>query len=87
MGGRIYLKEDKYRFATALATADVNLDIYGIGKAAGDNGTFVPLKTDGKAFIGEALFRLEERALRRAARPVSESEIVAKRREIGFART
>jgi len=60
LGGRIYLKEDKYRFAAALASADINLDIYGIGKAAGDNGTFVPLKTSGKGIIGEALVRLRK---------------------------
>ena len=54
------MKEDKYRFATALGNADVNLDIYGIGKSAGDNGTFVPLKTEGKGFIGEALVRLKK---------------------------
>src|SRR4051812_12682279 len=60
IGGRLYLKEDKYRFATAFGNADVNLDIYGIGKSAGDNGTFVPLKTAGKGFIGEALFALRK---------------------------
>ena len=60
VGGRLYIKEDKYRFAAAFGTADVNLDIYGIGKAAGDNGTYVPLKTKGKGFIGEALYAVKK---------------------------
>ena len=60
VGGRLYMKQDKYRFASAIGTADVNLDIYGIGKAAGDNGTFVPLKTKGTGFIGEALYGLKK---------------------------
>ena len=60
VGGRIYLKNDKYRFATAFGTASVNVDIYGVGKRAGDNGTYVPLNTDGKGFIGEALYGLKK---------------------------
>ena len=77
------MKEDKYRFAAALGTADVNLDIYGIGKAAGDNGTFVPLKTDGKAF-SEKLFSSSRRGSTSGCEGSIESEIVVKRREIGF---
>jgi len=55
-GGRLYLKEDRYRFALAAGTADVNLDIYGVGKIAGDNGAYVPLKTKGTGVMGEALY-------------------------------
>jgi hypothetical protein len=57
-GGRLYLKEDKYRVTAAAGTASVNLDIYGIGKVAGDNGAYVPLNTDGSGFIGEFLYGL-----------------------------
>ena len=60
LGARLYMKEDKFRFVVAAGNADINLDIYGIGKAAGDNGTFIPLKTKGKGFISEALFALKK---------------------------
>jgi hypothetical protein len=60
IGARLYVKQDKYRFAAAFGSADVNLDIYGVGKSAGDNGTFVPLKTKGKGFIGEALYGIRK---------------------------
>src|SRR4051794_18413660 len=60
LGARLYMKEDRFRFVVALGNADVNLDIYGIGKSAGDNGTFIPLKTKGKGFISEALFALKK---------------------------
>jgi hypothetical protein len=60
IGARLYLKEDKYRLTTAFGNANVNLDIYGVGQSAGDNGTFVPLKTQGKGFLGEALVALKK---------------------------
>jgi len=61
VGGRLYFKEDKYRIATALGTANVNLDIYGVGKAAGDNGIYVPLNGNGKGFLFEGLYGLKKR--------------------------
>ena len=60
IGGRLYLKQDKFRFTAALGTASVNVQIYGIGKGAGDQGTFVPLNTGGKGFIGEAFYGLKK---------------------------
>ncbi len=59
-GGRLYLKKDKYRFATAVGTASMNADIYGVGKIAGDNGIYVPVNADGKGFLGEALYGLRK---------------------------
>ena len=59
-GGKLYFKEDKYRVTTAFGTASINVDIYGIGLAAGKNGVFVPLKTDGGGFYGEFLYRLKK---------------------------
>src|SRR5262249_13900779 len=53
LGGKLYLKEDKYRLTTAAGNADINLDVYGVGKAAGDNDVYVPLKTGGNGFFGE----------------------------------
>jgi hypothetical protein len=60
VGGRLYLKEDRYRVTAAAGTADVNLDIYGVGQAAGDAGAFVPLKTKGTGFMGEFLYGLKK---------------------------
>jgi outer membrane protein assembly factor BamA len=60
LGGRIYLKQDRYRLATAFGTASVNADIYGVGKVAGDKGTYVPLNTDGTGFLGEALYGIRK---------------------------
>ncbi len=60
VGGRIYLKRDKYRFATAFGGASVNVDIYGVGKGAGDAGIHVPLSTDGHGLMGEALYGMKK---------------------------
>ena len=60
VGGRFYLKEDRYRIATAFGTADVNMDIYGVGKIAGDNGIYIPLKTKGQGFLGEFLYGVKK---------------------------
>jgi len=59
-GGRLYFKEDRYRTATGFGTANVNWDIYGIGKLAGDRDVFVPLNIDGGGFIGELLYGLKK---------------------------
>ncbi len=60
VGGRFYLKQDKYRVVTAFGTAGVNGDFYGIGKRAGDNGIFVPLNISGQGFLGEFLYGLKK---------------------------
>jgi hypothetical protein len=57
-GGKLYLKEDKYRVTIGLGHAGVNADIYGVGKLAGDKGIFLPLNIKGTGFITEVLFRL-----------------------------
>jgi hypothetical protein len=57
-GGRLYLKEDRFRVAAGIAKASVNFDVYGVGEASGKQGVFVPLNVDGVAGIGEFLFRL-----------------------------
>lgn len=56
VGGRLYLKEDKYRFTMAAGGAKINADIYGIGKQAGDRGLFLPLTASGSGFMVEPLF-------------------------------
>lgn len=60
IGTRLYLKEDKYRIAGAIASASVNFDVYGVGAAAGREGIFVPLNVKGGVGIGEFLYRLRK---------------------------
>lgn len=60
LGGKFYLREDRYRFLTVFGNASVNADIYGVGEAAGNRGVFVPLNTAGNGFIVESLFRLKK---------------------------
>ena len=60
LGGKLYLKEDKYRVATAIGTATVNADVYGVGKLAGDQGIFVPISVTGGGALGEFLYGLRK---------------------------
>ena len=60
LGGKLYLKEDKYRITSALGGATINADIYGIGKLAGDRGVFVPITAEGGGFLGEFLYGLRK---------------------------
>lgn len=60
IGGKLYLKEDRFRVAVALASASVNFDVYGVGKKAGSEGVFVPLNVDGKVGFGEFLYKLKK---------------------------
>jgi hypothetical protein len=59
-GGRLYLREDKYRIAVAAGTASINVDLYGIGEESGNRGTYIPLNTDGSGLIGEFLHRISK---------------------------
>jgi hypothetical protein len=60
VGGKLYMKEDKYRVAVGLGDASINFDLYGIGSAAGREGVFVPLNVNGRGGIGEFLYRLRK---------------------------
>jgi outer membrane protein assembly factor BamA len=60
LGGRLYLKEDKYRLTLAGGHASINADLYGVGKLAGDRGLFVPLNTKGTAFFSESLLQVKK---------------------------
>jgi len=60
VGGKLYLKEDKYRVALAGGHASINADFYGVGRAAGENPTFLPLNTKGTAFFTESLIQLRK---------------------------
>jgi outer membrane protein assembly factor BamA len=60
IGGKLYMKEDKYRVAVAAASASINFDVYGIGINAGNQGVFVPLNVNGRVVYGEFLYRLRK---------------------------
>lgn len=60
MGGRLYLKEDKYRLTLAGGHASINAELFGLGKVSGDRGLFIPLNTKGTAFFTESLFRVRK---------------------------
>ena len=60
IGSRLYLKEDRFRIAAAIANASVNFDVYGVGEAAGRQGVFIPLNVKGGVGIGEFLYRLRK---------------------------
>lgn len=60
IGGRLYMKEDRYRVSAGVASASVNFDVYGVGKTFGRQGVFIPLNVDGRAGIGEFLYRLRK---------------------------
>jgi hypothetical protein len=59
-GGRMYLKEDRYRLTAAGGAAKINADMYGVGKEAGDRGEYLPLTVKGSGAIGEFLFRVRK---------------------------
>jgi outer membrane protein assembly factor BamA len=60
IGGKLYLKQDRYRVTAAVASASINFDLYGIGAASGREGVFVPLNVDGRLALGEFLYRLRK---------------------------
>ena len=59
-GGRLYLKEDRYRITAAGGGAKINADFSGVGNEAGDRGEFLPLTTRGSAYMGESLVRIRK---------------------------
>ena len=58
VAGSFHLKEDRFRIMAAGGRFDVNVDLYGIGGAAGSRGIFVPANFSGKALLGEGLVRI-----------------------------
>jgi len=55
LGGRLYLKENKYQTTFAYVKGKVKLDFFGIGRIPGRPAISVPLKIDGTAYFGEAM--------------------------------
>jgi Omp85 superfamily domain len=55
VGGRAYLKENKYQTTLALGGGRANLDFFGIGRIPGRDPISVPLSMQGKIFFGEVM--------------------------------
>ena len=55
MGGKLYLKENKYQTTFALAKGRANLDFFGIGRIPGRAPVSVPLEIEGTIFFGEGM--------------------------------
>ena len=55
LGGRLYLKENKYQTTFAVGKGRANLDFFGIGRIPGRPPISVPLSLSGSIFFGEAM--------------------------------
>jgi hypothetical protein len=58
LGGKLYLKEDRYRLTAAMGKGHVNYDFFGTGLINGNAGVSIPIKSDGKFLFGELLRRI-----------------------------
>ena len=55
LGGRLYLKENKYQATFAGIKGRANLDFFGIGRIPGRSPIAVPLRMEGTIFFGELM--------------------------------
>jgi Omp85 superfamily domain len=55
LGGKLYLKENKYQTTFAVAKGRANLDFFGIGRIPGRAAISVPLQISGTIFFGEGM--------------------------------
>jgi hypothetical protein len=55
LGGRLYLKENKYQTTFAYVRGKVKLDFFGIGRIPGRAAISVPLRINGTAYFGEGM--------------------------------
>jgi len=55
LGGRLYLKENKYQTTFAVAKGRANLDFFGIGRIPGRSSISVPLQIGGTILFGEGM--------------------------------
>src|SRR2546430_1124412 len=55
LGGRLYLKENKYQTTFAVAKGRANLDFFGIGRLPGRSTVSVPLRMAGTILFGEGM--------------------------------
>jgi hypothetical protein len=55
LGGRLYLKENKYQTTVAVMTGHANFDFFGTDRFANRPAVAVPLSMGGKIFFGEVM--------------------------------
>ncbi|HKR60289.1 MAG TPA: BamA/TamA family outer membrane protein [Pyrinomonadaceae bacterium] len=55
LGGRLYLKENKYQTTFAFGKGRANLDFFGIGRIPGRPAVSIPLELSGTIFFGEGM--------------------------------
>ena len=61
LGAELYFKENSYRVKTVYFRGNLNYDLYGIGRAAGERDDRLPLKQTGQLYFGEFLRRIRWR--------------------------
>jgi hypothetical protein len=60
-GGKVFLKQDRFRILAAAATARVNYSFYGIGNETGGEETTIPITQRGSGLLVGAQVRVIER--------------------------
>jgi len=58
VGSKLYFSRDRFRFTWAYGKGQLHYDLYGIGNAAGDTGSSIPINQGGKALLVEPLIRI-----------------------------
>jgi hypothetical protein len=76
IGGKLYMKEDRYRVAVGVASASVNFDVYGIGKMPAVRASHSPECGRGGRYRRVSV-QAQERCLPGGTRAVPECEAVA----------
>jgi len=59
VGSKLYFKRDRFRFTWIYGKGQLHYDLYGIGNAAGDAGSSIPINQGGKALLVEPLIRIK----------------------------
>jgi len=59
VGGELFMRQDTYRAKAGFFQGNLNYNLYGVGAAAGNAGSKLPLRQDGSAFLGEFLRQLK----------------------------
>lgn len=58
LGGRFYLREDRYRILVGAGGGEFNYNFFGTGSAAGEAGISIPLSQRSRAFLIEPKIRI-----------------------------
>jgi hypothetical protein len=57
-GGKLYLKQDRFRITAFYGQGQLHYDLFGIGNSAGNQDLSVPIHQGGKALLVETVFRV-----------------------------